>query len=348
MSAPAAPALPTRRGPGSTVAVVSASIGGGHNAAANELARRLTADGYTVDIHEFLDMFPWRIGTLARRAYSLQLEHAPGSWGWLCAALRWRPLITVIAVLTTALTGRAMRAAASTASTVVSTYPGASQVLARMRRRGRIGVPVSSYLTDVAVHPLWIAPGIDTYLAAHQVTADEAADLGATDVRLVDPAVRPAFRSGTGMPTPAARREFGLPATGRLALVVGGAWGVGDVERTARDVAASGCATPVVVCAANTALRHTLTEAGIGVAFGWVEDMAALMMACDVVVTNGGGVTSIEAMQLGVPVLIYRELPGHGRDNALTFHRAGLAHWVRGTDELAAALAADRPSAVPA
>lgn len=136
-----------------------------------------------------------------------------------------------------------------------------------------------------------------------------------------------------------------MPAVGRLALVAGGAWGVGDVARTAYDVAATGLATPVVVCATNDELRERLAAAGVGVALGWVDDMAGLMRACDVVVTNGGGITSVEATTLGVPVLVYRELPGHGRTNAMAFDSAGLARWVRDESELPAAL---RTLAVPA
>ncbi len=324
------------------MAVVSASVGGGHDAAANEIARRLTASGHAVEIHDFIDMFPLRIGALMRRAYALELSLAPGSWGPLCSMLARRPVIALTAFLCTVLTGRSMRRRMGSASAVLSTYPLASQVLGSLRRRRRLDAPTLTYLTDVSVHPLWIAAGTDTYLAAHPITAQQANALGARDVRQVDAAVRPMFRRTGALPVQTARQRFTLPAAGRLALVVGGAWGVGDVAATARDIARTGLATPVVVCATNTELRRELTATGTGIALGWVDDMATLMRACDVVVTNGGGVTSIEATELGVPVMIYRELPGHGRTNAMAFEAAGLASWVRDADGLGAALTAPR------
>jgi hypothetical protein len=62
------------------------------------------------------------------------------------------------------------------------------------------------------------------------------------------------------------------------------------------------------------------------------------------VVTNGGGITAAEAVELGLPVLVYRELPGHARDNAAAFDAAGLATWVRRADDLAEALRTAAPS----
>lgn len=334
---PTPPAPCGGTGSGTRIEIVSAGIGGGHNACADELGRRLRAAGCTVRTHDFMDLFPGRFGALLRRAYAGQLSALPASWGALCALLRARPVRWLVAVLCTVLTGPAMRRCTADAAAVVSTYPLATLVLGRLRRRGRLPVPVLSYLTDVAVHPLWMERGCDCYLAAHQITADQITALGARRVRRVAAAVRPQFRP-MAYDRVAARRRLGLPEYGRLALVAGGAWAVGDVARTAREIAATGAAVPVVVCATNTALRAELTAAGVGVALGWVDEMATLMRACDTVVTNGGGITSVEATELGVPVLIHRPLPGHGRSNAVAFRAAGLARWVRGGDELAAAL----------
>ena len=58
------------------------------------------------------------------------------------------------------------------------------------------------------------------------------------------------------------------------------------------------------------------------------------------VVQNAGGLTSLEAMASGVPVLSYRCLPGHGITNAAALDEAGLAVWIREESRLAPVLAA--------
>jgi hypothetical protein len=56
------------------------------------------------------------------------------------------------------------------------------------------------------------------------------------------------------------------------------------------------------------------------------------------VVQNAGGLTSLEALAAGVPVISYRCIPGHGRTNAAALEEAGMACWVKEKSDLASAL----------
>jgi UDP-N-acetylglucosamine:LPS N-acetylglucosamine transferase len=221
------------------------------------------------------------------------------------------------------------------AEVVVSTYPGASQVLGYLRRTGRLTVPVVTYLTDMSVHRLWVADGIDMHLALHPIPAGEAMRLGAR-VRVVRPAVRPEFEvTQSESARHAVRQNLGLPDEERLALVVAGSWGVGQVAATMRDIARSEVAVPVAVCGTNERLMRRLAHRGDGVALGWVDDMAGLMGASDMVIQNAGGLSSLEALAAGRPVVSYRCIPGHGIINARNLEAAGLAGWARSRLDLA-------------
>jgi processive 1,2-diacylglycerol beta-glucosyltransferase len=327
-------------GTGRRVVVVSASVGGGHDGAADELTRRLRAGGLAVDRHDYLDLLPAAVRRLMRDGYRRQLDVAPATFEWMFDALHRHRRLATLSASGAALAGTAMlRAVGTDCALVVSTYPAASHTLGWLRRTGRLVVPAVTYLTDLSAHRLWIAAGIDTHLALHPVTAAQARGFGATDVRVVAPAVAPAFRPD---PDPAARaaarRRFGLPATGRLALLATGAWGTGEVELSAADVAGTGVAAPVVACGRNDALRARLESGGPGAALGWVDDMPALLRACDVVVQNAGGLSSLEAMATGLPVVTHRPVPGHGLTNAAALDTAGLAAWVRRPELLAPVL----------
>jgi len=326
-------------GDGRHVTIVSASVGAGHDGAANELARRLREAGFSIGLHDFLDLLPASLGRMLRQTYALQLRAAPESWERLFTALdRRQNLMATVRVLN-GLAARRMARTIPPGSAVVSTYPLASQALGRLRQRGTLEAPVVTYLTDLSVHPLWVAEWVDAHLALHPTTAAQATRLGAADVRVCAPAVRPGFRPPSSLlERQTARLQFGLPGDHRLALVTAGSWGCGDIESTMRDVAASGLATPVVVCGRNTALRETLSRSGLGITLGWVDDMPALMRACDVVVQNAGGLSSLEALASGLPVISYRCLPGHGRTNAAALQEAGWAPWVRRPDKLPEAL----------
>jgi processive 1,2-diacylglycerol beta-glucosyltransferase len=320
--------------------VLSASVGGGHDGAADELTRRLRAGGLAADRHDYLDLLPAAVRRLMRDGYRRQLDVAPATFEWMFEALHRHRRLASVSASGAALAGPALlRLLGGDCALVVSTYPAASHTLGWLRRSGRLAIPAVTYLTDLSAHRLWVAGGIDTHLVLHAVTAAQAGALGAADVRMVAPAVAPGFRP---YPDPAARaaarRHFGLPPTGRLALLATGSWGTGEVERSAADVAGTGLATPVVACGRNDALRERLARTGPGIALGWVDDMPALLRACDVVVQNAGGLSSLEALATGLPVVTHRPVPGHGLTNAAALDAAGLAPWVRRPELLAPVL----------
>ncbi|MFD8392636.1 glycosyltransferase [Streptomyces sp. NPDC059680] len=322
------------------IAIISASVGAGHDGAAAGLADRLAAHGFLVDRYDFLDLLPARTGRLVCDVYHRMLTWAPAGYQRLYAATDhasrpgavWRTLFHGAEQPT-------LRALQPDTCAVVSTYPGASQVLGTLRRRGLLKVPAFTYLTDFSVHALWVAPGIDAHLAVHAIPAAQAHAQGAAAVGVAGPVTDPRFTPATDEQRRAARARFGLPGQAPLALLVAGSWGVGPVRRAAAEIRETGVAVPVVVCGRNQALADELRRDGIEHAFGWVEDMPGLMHACDVLVQNAGGLTSLEAFAAGLPVVSYRCIPGHGRTNAAALDEAGLAAWIREPADLGPVLA---------
>jgi UDP-N-acetylglucosamine:LPS N-acetylglucosamine transferase len=322
------------------VAVISAGIGAGHDGAARELARRLTASGVPVTRHDFLDLLPAGLGRTLRGTYARQLSVAPATWGWLLHAMAGPRLSDGVAALSHRAAAERMLAAIGPApAAVVSTYPLASQVLGRLRRSGRLRAPAVAFITDPSVHRLCVAAGIDLYLAPGRTTAEHVRRLHGARTVAVAPVVGPAFRPARGRyEMVAARRRLGLPLHVRLTVVVAGSWGVGDVDRTVDDIVASATSVPVVVCGRNESLRRRLTQSGAAIALGWVDKMPDLLRAADAVVHNAGGLSTMEAMASGVPVISYRCLPGHGVANAAVLAAEGLSPWPATPTGLTAAL----------
>ncbi|HWB38305.1 MAG TPA: hypothetical protein VHA75_19995 [Rugosimonospora sp.] len=324
------------------VVVISGSVGAGHDGVAAELARRMRSRGWEVTRYDFVELLGRRAGRIARRLYAAELTLAPATWGWLMPLLgRRRVAATLDAVLYRLGIARTRAAVRPAPDLVVSVYPAASQLLGRMRRDGELAAPVVTFLTDMSVHPLWVADGVDLHLALHDEAAARARAAGAARVRVAGAAVPPRF-TPDGEPGERAyvRTRHGIPADRPAVLIAAGSWGVGDVLASAADVAASGLAVPVVLCGTNARLRDALRDRRLGVALGWVDDLAPLIRSCDAVLQNAGGLTSLEALACGVPLLSYRCLPGHGSTNAAALRDAGLAPWPQDAAELATELGA--------
>jgi UDP-N-acetylglucosamine:LPS N-acetylglucosamine transferase len=206
-----------------------------------------------------------------------------------------------------------------------------------------LSVPVVTYLTDPSVHPLWVHPYVDLHLAIHDLAAEQARGWGGRTVT-VQPVVRVGRRTGVD---PLAAYE----TYGPRALVTGGSLGIGELEQSARDIAATGVMTPIVACGSNGALRERIDRLAGVVALGWRDDLPDVIAACDCVVQNAGGFTSLEALASGTPLLTYRPIPGHGVTTAVNLERAGQASWPRDVaalrDALTLVLAAERRDRIP-
>jgi processive 1,2-diacylglycerol beta-glucosyltransferase len=330
------------------VFIVSASIGGGHDGAAAELARRVLESGGVSCTVDFLDQLPLWLGRLLRLVYQFQLRFAPGSYDalyrvWFHSPRALRPTVSAITALSRRRLARRIRKFDPTI--VVSVYPLASVALGRMRAKGWLRLPAVTYLTDFAVHPLWVHGGVDLHLAISADSADSASEHGARHAAIVAPLVHPRF--STRVDRTAARNRLGFTDDTFAVLVVAGSWGVGSIEDTVTAIAAAGPFHPVCVCGRNDRLVRQLSRLGVGTILGWTDQMAELMTACDVVVENAGGLTCMEAVASGLPVITYQPIPGHGRDNARRMAGAGVVRFAHDRGELRDALNETRDGRTP-
>ena len=86
----------------------------------------------------------------------------------------------------------------------------------------------------------------------------------------------------------------------------------------------------VAVCGKNASLEAEMrslaaTRSGRLTSYGYVSTMPELMAAANVVVTNGAGVTVLEALRTPRPVVAFAPLAGHGTASTTEMVRRNLA-----------------------
>ena len=301
------------------VLILSAPVGAGHDAAARGVAAELRARGAEVDIDDGLALIGRCVHRLVVDGYHCQIEYAPWSWRVVYRATRYRRLIRVAGAALAVTGGRRLRERIESGGYdhVVSAYPVVSMVLARLRRTGRLRVPCCALVTDFDPHPAWVHPELDANLGVGGVCLGPMRPVRPpVPVPPDDPRLRARMRS-----------RLAIDAGERAVLIVGGAWGVGNLHGAARAVAAVPGMRPVVVTGHNAGLRRRLrADASLprAIVFGFTGLMPGLMAACDVLVANAGGLTCLEAFAAGLPVVMFDPLPGHGEDNGRHMERAGM------------------------
>ncbi|WP_438388274.1 WS/DGAT domain-containing protein [Actinopolyspora saharensis] len=329
------------------VLLLSADIGEGHNATAHateEALQRLWPGCETLRLDTLKVMGPG-VGPLFRWIYVRNVESTPWLYDLFYNALwRQRWFADASRGFVGAWVGPLLRRRIRDHSpdVVVSTYPMATAGLNRLRRRGELtDVPVSAIVSDFCPHPFWVYPEVDLHYVMsraslrelHRAQPDAA---GAVCVPPVSEQFRPVDKDS-------ARRSAGVPVEGFQLLIACGSLAFGAVERAVDTALAEpGVDHVVVACGRNEQLRLRLLErpdpAGKLLPLGWRDDMPELTAAADVVLSNAGGATALEAMACGRTVLMFEPIAGHGRANAELMARAGLAELCHDTGELAKTL----------
>jgi processive 1,2-diacylglycerol beta-glucosyltransferase len=233
---------------------------------------------------------------------------------------------------------------------VVSTYPGTTEVLGRLRLSGRLDVPVVSAITDLASLRFWAHPGVDLHLVTHPESVEEVREMAGVDTDVVP--VRGLNDSAFIHPPPRdeARRALGLPQAGPVVVVSGGGWGVGDIEGAVDEALALAGTTAVAMCGRNDALRTRVkaryrSEPRVR-PLGFTDQVPELFAAADALVHSTAGLTVLEAYLCGCPTISYGWGRGHIRANNAAFRRFGLADVVETRAQLGPALRralAERP-----
>jgi diacylglycerol O-acyltransferase / wax synthase len=349
-------ATPSQLVPPQRLLVVSATIGEGHHATARaveERARRLWP-GCTIRRVDTLAEMGRCVGPGFRWVYRVNVDVTPWLYDFFYRSL-WRHRWFAASSCRVVGVWSGLRLAPIIEEyrpdLVVSTYPLGTAGLDWIRRRGGLDVPVAAIISDFAPHPFWVYPEVDLHYVAsepslramYRARPDARGAVGAPPVVS---AFRPAIKAE-------ARRRCGLPEHRLVVLVSCGSLGFGSVERAVEAGLAAGPDVCVVVaCGRNEALRARLvaraklaardsrrsSPAQRLVPLGWTSEMPTLTAAADVVVTNAGGATALEAVACGRAVLMFEPIAGHGKANAELMVQAGLATRCDGPAELVAAL----------
>jgi processive 1,2-diacylglycerol beta-glucosyltransferase len=225
---------------------------------------------------------------------------------------------------------------------ILSTYPGVTAVLGELRRKGRLNVPCYSSITDLAGLQFWAHPGIDLHFITHPESAEEVEQIaGPGSVRWAKPPTAPAFLAARSRDD--ARRALGLPAQGRMIAVSGGGWGVGDLVGATRAALEFEDATVLCLCGRNDKLRAKVTARFAGEprlrVMGFTDRMGDVLAAADVLVHSSAGLTVLEAIIRGCPVVSYGFGVGHVRASNTALERFKLAQVARKQRDLGPAIA---------
>jgi UDP-N-acetylglucosamine:LPS N-acetylglucosamine transferase len=330
------------------VLILTASVGAGHDEPAQTLAAQLRAEYPTAEVvtEDALAAIGGIVKFMSADAPGVVFYRFQAIWDvgfWLFAECAPTRRATQVMLTRSSARGLLRLIAGVDPDVIVCTYPNITEVLGRLRRSGRLDIPVCAAITDLAALDYWASPGIDVHLVTHPESIPEVRRIAgaATEIHCVHGFSRPEFR----IPLDAtdARRALELPQRGSIVLVSGGGWGVGDVAGAVETALALDRVTGVVcLCGHNDALRRRIAarfggEPRVRVE-GFTDRMPEFMAAADALVHSTCGLTVLEATMRGCAAVSFGWGRGHIRRNDAALRRFGLAAVVGSRGDLGEAL----------
>jgi len=245
------------------VLILTASVGEGHDLPARTLAAQLTAvaPGTEVVIEDGLAAMGREFVLINEGGASVFFYRFQWMWDaafWLSSG--FGPTRRAVKALVRMLGSRGLLRLVRRVEpdVVVSVYPLTTEVLGGLRRRGRLAVPTVGAITDLAALHYWAAPGIDLHLVIHPDAIAEVREVAgaASEVHVVHGLTRSEFTQPCD--PAAARSKLDLPTDGKIVLVSGGGWGVGDLASAADEALRRDVAVVACLCGRNEKVRDRL------------------------------------------------------------------------------------------
>lgn len=230
------------------------------------------------------------------------------------------------------------------ADLIVSLHPLANDPF--LHALGKKRPPFITVVTDlVTTHALWYHKAVDLCLVPTEAALQHALQegLSPSQVQVVGLPVADRFCRPVGDPL-ALRQRLGWPPDRPVVLLVGGGEGMGPIEKTALAIAQANLPiTLVIIAGRNQELQQRLKAHPWPMKtliYGFVHEMPDFMQAANILVTKAGPGTISEALNAGLPMILYSRLPGQEEGNVDYVISEGVGVWAPKTSYIVSALKA--------
>lgn len=315
------------------ILLLSVSAGNGHVRAAEGLAAGLAHwfPGHEARHVDLMTLVPTLFRKAYKDAYIKLVQKHPALWGYIYSSTDKAQAESALSRLRRSIESACNKPLRRIIEEfdpdhIVCTHFMPLQVLARWRTKGRITQPVWTCITDFVSHRFWVEPHQAGYFAASEEDVRRLRRRGLGESLIVPSGipVLPAFiPSGDQVAARKAGAErFALDPAKQIVLLMGGGAGVGDLLHTTESLIGLGGDFQLVVLAGrNQTLLKKLAATAAAVPGrlfpqGFTDEVPALLAASDFVISKPGGLTTVECLAMGKPMIAYGAIPGQEEHNA--------------------------------
>jgi len=330
------------------VLVLTLSFGSGHVRASQAVAKEILVQEPNANVRvldALADAHPlFRLGY--EWPYWLMLKHAPSLWNRLNSARHERMHESTAPGWAFRLGCRKVFHQIRTfrPDVIVAVEVAACEISAIATQAKITRAPILSVITDYEAEPIWVKQEAAAFTVADDNGRKELIGWGAPAEKIFVTGIPIDASFSIEHDQQATRLRYGITDELPIVLLMGGGMGPTRMDQVARALAESNAPMHVIAISghdrrAQRRLRNLRLELPSSLrVLGWTEDVPALMQAAQVLATKPGGLTTLEAASVPVPVVLFDPIPGAELINAKRMVDAGAAVMACGARQTAHAI----------
>ena len=329
---------------GKNILVVTASMGSGHNKAANAVAEAIKRK-YPVNkinVIDFMSTETAYFNSLVKDIYLKMLDHTPSVYEFFYKFTSDSTKGSTIQSVFAHAMKKDMRELIKKyeADMVICTHPFPCAAASYLKQTGEINIPLITVMTDFCVHQFWLYKNIDIYFTANDLLKKEMVNQGLLEERIFVTGIPVGYNFRVDYNRDDLLAKFKLEKDKPVALIMGGGLGLGGVknalcqlERLKKDIQI------LVITGANVALWSEMNEYAQHskhkiFVWGYSHNIQEFMSVATFLISKPGALTISEALTREIPMILHDPIPGPEVDNAKFVSDNGAAIWVKHQDTL--------------
>jgi processive 1,2-diacylglycerol beta-glucosyltransferase len=224
---------------------------------------------------------------------------------------------------------------------VINTHFLPAEILASLRRAGKVQTPQVTAITDFDTHRLWVNQPCEHYFTTTDEGAAYLRHLGVpgADISTTGIPIHPVF--SVPKDRRSLRKKYNLDEERPVLLQLAGGFGIGPIEKLYRallDVEPP--AQVVVIAGRNEKVKADLERVPVpprhaAQIVGFTKDMDEWLKLADLVVSKPGGLTTSETLACGAVMVVVNPIPGQETRNSDFLLESGAAVKVNNAGTLA-------------
>ena len=308
------------------VLILSASAGAGHVRAAQAIERAIIETGAAEQIRhvDTLEYTNKVFRNLYSKAYIEMVNKMPDVLGWLYDQfdkpwknerrrlafdkLNTRPFVRMLHEYQPDI--------------IICTHFLPAEIISWLKAKERLATRQAIVVTDFDVHAMWLCHHFEQYFVAMDETRAHLEKLGIPPSKItvsgipIDPVFSNSYDKRE------MRSKHGLKQDRTTILISAGGFGVGSIKHLLRSLLGlKHTAQVVAICGRNEELRSELEQTAgnnnVSVkVVGYTKEMHEYMAASDILLGKPGGLTTSEALAMGLVFVIVNPIPGQEERNS--------------------------------